>query len=90
LTKSIGAMQKDLQDEARDAVAKHIGPCEGISHDSCSLFAASSLTIEPAWTPIPVFSKVLHIIALMSGRVFVGLPLSRNEEWVSDCDACSL
>ncbi|KAL6852475.1 hypothetical protein ACO1O0_007020 [Amphichorda felina] len=34
------------------------------------------------WTPFPLYFKVLRIVALMSGRVFVGRPLSRQEEWI--------
>jgi len=34
------------------------------------------------WTPISVYSKLTRIIALLSGRVFVGRPLSREEEWI--------
>lgn len=35
------------------------------------------------WTPIQFYSKTLRIIALLSGRIFVGLPLCRNEEWIA-------
>jgi len=34
------------------------------------------------WTAIPVHAKTLRFIAILSGRVFVGLPLSREEEWI--------
>jgi hypothetical protein len=34
------------------------------------------------WTPIAVYSKMTRIVALLSGRVFVGRPLSREEEWI--------
>ena len=34
------------------------------------------------WTPILLHKTMAHVVALLSGRVFVGLPLSRNEEWV--------
>ncbi|KFY44692.1 hypothetical protein V495_03311 [Pseudogymnoascus sp. VKM F-4514 (FW-929)] len=34
------------------------------------------------WTPQPVYFKLTRIVALLSGRVFVGRPLSRNEEWL--------
>lgn len=34
------------------------------------------------WTPFPLYMKVLRIVALTSGRVFVGRPLSREEEWL--------
>jgi hypothetical protein len=34
------------------------------------------------WTSVNLYSKLLRIVALLSGRVFVGRPLSRNEEWI--------
>ena len=34
------------------------------------------------WTAIPVHAKMLRFVAILSGRVFVGLPLSREEEWI--------
>ncbi|KAH6896727.1 cytochrome P450 [Thelonectria olida] len=34
------------------------------------------------WTPLPLYMKVLRIVALMNGRIFVGRPLSREEEWI--------
>jgi hypothetical protein len=36
----------------------------------------------PDWTPVKVFEKLLRIVALVSGRIFVGRPLSRDEEWI--------
>jgi gliotoxin biosynthesis cytochrome P450 monooxygenase len=37
----------------------------------------------PEWTEVPVYDKVLQIVALLSGRTFVGLPLSRDKEWTN-------
>jgi len=34
------------------------------------------------WKAIPLYAKMLRIVALLSGRVFVGLPVSREEEWI--------
>jgi hypothetical protein len=34
------------------------------------------------WTPIHVYQKMTRIVTLLSGRVFVGRPLSREEEWI--------
>jgi len=34
------------------------------------------------WTSFNVYSKVTRVVALLSGRVFVGRPLSREEEWI--------
>jgi hypothetical protein len=46
------------------------------------------------WTSVNLYSKLLRIVALLSGRVFVGRPLSRKEEWIDisikytmDCSA---
>jgi len=35
------------------------------------------------WTPINLNPKLLRIIAMLSGRTFVSLPLSRDEEWIN-------
>ncbi|KAF7944223.1 hypothetical protein EAE96_010625 [Botrytis aclada] len=35
------------------------------------------------WTQFFVYEKVVRIIALLSGRVFVGRPLSRTEDWIN-------
>ncbi|KAK2007311.1 cytochrome P450 [Colletotrichum eremochloae] len=35
------------------------------------------------WKSFNAYHLVLRMVALMSGRVFVGLPLSRDEEWIN-------
>ncbi|KAL4741668.1 cytochrome P450 [Aspergillus similis] len=37
---------------------------------------------EGQWTPIRVRHALSRVASLMSGRAFVGLPLSREEDWV--------
>ncbi|ATZ58333.1 hypothetical protein BCIN_16g01490 [Botrytis cinerea B05.10] len=37
---------------------------------------------DESWNKVALFEKVVRIVALVSGRVFVGRPLSRNEEWI--------
>lgn len=34
------------------------------------------------WTEVSAYSSVLQIVAVISGRVFVGYPLCRDEQWV--------
>lgn len=34
------------------------------------------------WTAVNPHAKLLRIVALASGRIFVGRPLSRDEEWI--------
>ncbi|KAG9606124.1 cytochrome P450, partial [Aureobasidium melanogenum] len=36
----------------------------------------------PEWKEIPLYNMLLHLVALLSGRIFVGLPLSRNDTWL--------
>jgi hypothetical protein len=36
----------------------------------------------PDWAPVKVFEKLLRVVALASGRIFVGRPLCRDEEWI--------
>ncbi|KAG0646519.1 Cytochrome P450 monooxygenase BOA7 [Hyphodiscus hymeniophilus] len=35
------------------------------------------------WTSVKIFEKLLRIVALASGRIFVGQPLCRDEEWIA-------
>lgn len=34
------------------------------------------------WTSVHLYYQLTRIVAFLSGRVFVGLPLSREEEWI--------
>ncbi|KIX09575.1 uncharacterized protein Z518_00655 [Rhinocladiella mackenziei CBS 650.93] len=45
---------------------------------------AFSVAVGTAETPtaVTVYPRMLKVIALLSSRVFVGLPLSRNDEWL--------
>ncbi|KAJ8068048.1 hypothetical protein OCU04_003624 [Sclerotinia nivalis] len=36
-----------------------------------------------SWTKVVLMEKVLKMVALLSGRVFVGRPLSRTEAWIN-------
>ncbi|KAB8291536.1 hypothetical protein EYC80_006337 [Monilinia laxa] len=35
------------------------------------------------WTKVVLYQKLLRIVALLSGRIFVGRPLSRSEHWIT-------
>lgn len=41
-----------------------------------------SLQFYDDWTAVKVYPKALRMVALLTGRVFVGLPLSRDEKWL--------
>ncbi|KAI0024832.1 cytochrome P450 [Xylariomycetidae sp. FL0641] len=64
LTRNIGRVLDDVQDETSRAVAVE-------------------LPDSTEWTQTNIYLKVLRIVAQQSGRVFVGLPLARDDEWIN-------
>ncbi|KAL9095449.1 MAG: hypothetical protein Q9165_002320 [Trypethelium subeluteriae] len=44
--------------------------------------ASTSIGDCPEWKPIAVYPVALRMVALLTGRVFIGPQLSRNEEWI--------
>jgi ent-kaurene oxidase len=45
----------------------------------------TELPTSQEWTQVVVNKSLLRIVSLVSGRIFVGPTLNRNEEWVSAC-----
>ena len=35
------------------------------------------------WATVPIYFKLLRIIAMVTGRIFVGHPLNRDEKWLN-------
>lgn len=72
---------------SREFVAKDltrfVGTALHILQDETTYAFNRELGSCEEWTPVVLFSTTARIVALLSGRVFVGLPLSRNEEWVN-------
>ncbi len=75
LTKSIAGILPLIQDEARYAFAHELDgalpPPGDVDTDD-----------RGGWRPFPLYVTLLRMVALLSGRVFVGLPLNRSEAWV--------
>lgn len=67
LTRNIAKTLDPLWDEVAYALQNSVG---------------SLPETEGGWKRVPVYGNVLKIVALLSGRVFVGAPLSREPEWV--------
>ena len=63
LTRNIGKVLGDLQDEIQYSFDKEIGSC-------------------PEWKDMSVYTTVINVIASLSARAFVGLPLCRDQEWL--------
>jgi hypothetical protein len=53
--------------------------------DECAYAFSTGVPECPVntWTPVHVYPVLTRTIALLSGRVFVGLPLSRNDKWIN-------
>jgi hypothetical protein len=62
LTRNLGKLLGDLQDEVSFCFDKEIGPCQD-------------------YKQITVYPTVVQIVAGLSARAFVGLPLCRDKEW---------
>ncbi|TVY85229.1 Cytochrome P450 monooxygenase ataF [Lachnellula suecica] len=62
LTRNLGKLLGDLQDEVKFCFNKEIGS-------------------TPDWKQITVYPTVVQIVAGLSARAFVGLPLCRDKEW---------
>ncbi|RDW87740.1 hypothetical protein BP5796_03434 [Coleophoma crateriformis] len=76
--------------EARDAVhaikndlTRHVASILDGLQDEARFAIDQEFGTGSDWTPIPVYMKITRVVALLSGRVFVGRPLSREEEWLN-------
>ncbi|PWW77974.1 cytochrome P450 [Tuber magnatum] len=67
LTQNLGSMKEALLDETRFALSSEI---------------PGSAT-DDEWVPVEIFTAVHRIIARINGRIFIGLPLCRNEDWLT-------
>ncbi|KAM3065604.1 Cytochrome P450 monooxygenase boa7 [Clarireedia jacksonii] len=75
LTRNIAKTLDTLWDEVEYAFEKNIGSLPADEED---------------WKTVPVYGKVLGIVAILSGRVFVGAPLCREDEWIQATIAYTL
>ncbi|KAL9615808.1 MAG: hypothetical protein Q9160_009241 [Pyrenula sp. 1 TL-2023] len=69
---------EDIHDECEFAFKEHIGPCDGMNVETCDRSANSSAE----WTEVNIFSKLVSIVALVSGRVFIGTELCRDPDYL--------
>lgn len=69
LTRGLGTVIPIMQEEAEYARDKYLDNSDIRTRDA------------GGWSRALLYPLVAQMIALVSGRVFVGLALSRNEEW---------
>ncbi|EKM60083.1 uncharacterized protein PHACADRAFT_206285 [Phanerochaete carnosa HHB-10118-sp] len=53
----------------------------GIYEEICSAFA-DCIPVKDEWTAVPAMATIMQVVARTSARIFVGLPLCRNQEFL--------
>ncbi|RYP86000.1 hypothetical protein DL769_000863 [Monosporascus sp. CRB-8-3] len=69
-----GAVMKELFNNADGTLA--------LLQDEIQYAVEEGIGSCPDWTPVVIWKKLLRIVALSSGRILVGRPLCRDEEWI--------
>ena len=78
----VGEDRVELVTTVRGDLTKSIGSILSILQDEAAYATEKEFKQPQDWTAFKIYPKMLNLVALLSGRVFVGLPLSREEEWV--------
>ncbi|KAJ5190081.1 hypothetical protein N7491_007877 [Penicillium cf. griseofulvum] len=81
----MGAKSTELVSSVKQDLTRNVGSLLAEMVDETRITTDSLIQINPE-SPVrtlPVYSTMLQYITLLTGRVFVGLPLSRRAEWVS-------
>jgi hypothetical protein len=66
----------------KNDLTRNIGSTLNALQDEMRWAAEQNIGTCEDWTPILPYPVLARIVALISGRVFVGLPFSRNEDWL--------
>lgn len=78
----IGETRPELTAAIKVDLTRHLSSVTDGLQDEIKYSMTKEMGDCEDWTPIVLYSKLARIVALLSGRVFVGLPLSRDEEWI--------
>lgn len=76
-----GVQNTEIYSAIRQDLSKNLNIVLPLIQDETK-YAFKELNIQSEWTSVNINSAMLRMIALISGRVFVGSPLSRSEEWL--------
>lgn len=79
----IGENSRDVIDAVRLDLTRNLNGVLQPIQDEAAHTLAQLVPDSTEWTTLPLQQTVLRLVGLMSGRVFVGLPLSRDEEWLA-------
>jgi hypothetical protein len=78
----IGTEGPEMVQSVKNDLTRHIASTLDVLQDEIRYGFDKELGPCEDWMPIPLYAKMARIVALLSGRVFVGRPLSREEEWI--------
>lgn len=78
----IGTIADDTTQAIKVDLTRHIAKTLDGLQDEIRYSFNKELGPCEDWTPFVLYQKLTRIVALLSGRVFVGHPLSREEEWI--------
>ncbi|KAH6707961.1 cytochrome P450 [Leptodontidium sp. MPI-SDFR-AT-0119] len=78
----LGKNVTPLAESVKNELTMNINTTLVILQDEIRYAVEEGIGNCPDWTSVKIFEKLLRIVALASGRIFVGRPLSRDEEWI--------
>ncbi|KAJ8079813.1 hypothetical protein PM082_016635 [Marasmius tenuissimus] len=64
-------------------LTRHLSSKFGEVYDELSQAFNDEIPLTDDWVKVPTLQKALNIVSRTSNRLFVGLPLCRNKEWLS-------
>lgn len=79
----LGVHQAPVVATIKDELTKSIGDLLPIIQDESNYAFAKEIGLPEDWKPIKVYGTMLRFVSILSGRIFVGLPLSRDEKWIN-------
>jgi hypothetical protein len=78
----VGTDKTEFLPAIRHDLTKSIGDSLPLLQDEANYAFEHELGTPKDWTPIPLYPKVARLTALLAGRVFVGQPLNRDDEYL--------
>jgi hypothetical protein len=87
---NIGHEAHDIIPAIKNDLTRHITSVLDGLQDETRYSLATEFGPCEDWTSHNVYHKLTRIVALLSGRVFVGRPLSRDEEWINATTSYSM
>ncbi|RPA95180.1 cytochrome P450 [Choiromyces venosus 120613-1] len=88
LTQNLGSMKEAQMEETQFALNTEMPQCttDGCYSPTPILICLVRMLIKlimAEWTSVNIYSATLRMVARISGRAFIGLPLCRDEDWLT-------